>query len=160
MLMGGTFPGGRIQCSAFVKALAALLALVLVTDASAQNKLPNERTLETLVKSNLVTFNDAVVTGNFAVLHARFAKPLRDKYSPEQLAKIFKEFAEKKVELYVITTYKPTYDPPPVIDAEGKLLVKGIFPTEPSKVAFDLTFIPSDGAWRLIGINVTMKKAE
>ena len=145
---------------AIIRALVALLALLLATEAFAQNKVPNERTLETLVKSNLVSFNDAVVTGNFAVLHARLAKPLRDKYSPDQLAQIFKEFAEKKAEFYVITTYKPTYDPPPAIDGEGKLLAKGIFPTEPSKVGFDLKFIPSDGEWRLIGINVTMKKAD
>src|SRR5476649_55248 len=143
-----------------IRTLIALLALLLGADAFAQNKVPSERTLETLVKSNLVSFNDAVVTGNFAVLHARLAKPLRDKYSPEQLAKIFKEFAEKKAEFYVITTYKPTYDPPPVVNGEGILLVKGIFPTEPSKVGFDLKFILSDGGWRMIGIDVTMKKAD
>ena len=145
---------------AFIRTLVALLALFFASDAFAQNKVPNERTLETLVKSSLVSFNDAVLTGNFAVLHARLAKPLRDKYSPEQLAKIFKEFAEKKAEFYVITTYKPTYDPPPVVNGEGILLVKGIFPTEPSKVGFDLKFILSDGGWRMIGIDVTMKKAD
>ena len=100
---------------ALVRATAALLAFSFASSAVAQNKVPNERTLETLVKSSLVSFNDAVVTGNFAVLHARLAKPLRDKYSPEQLAKIFKEFAEKHAEFYVITTYQPTYDPAPAI---------------------------------------------
>ena len=40
-------------------------------------------------------------------------------------------------------------------------MVKGVFPTEPSGVGFDLTFIPSDGrVRRLLGINVTMKKAD
>ena len=145
---------------AFIRTLVALLALFFASDAFAQNKVPSERTLETLVKSSLVSFNDAVLTGNFAVLHARLAKPLRDKYSPEQLAKIFKEFADKGAEFYVITTFKPTYDPAPSIDGEGILLVKGVFPTEPSKVAFDLKFILSDGGWRMIGIDVTMKKAD
>jgi hypothetical protein len=145
---------------AIVRTLVALFALLFATDAFAQNKVPSERTLETLVKSSLVSFNDAVLTGNYAVLHARLAKPLRDKFSPEQLAKIFKEFADKGAEFYVITTFKPTYDPAPSIDGEGILLVKGVFPTEPSKVAFDLKYIPSDGGWRLLGINVTMKKAD
>jgi len=145
---------------AIVRTIVALLALLFATDAFAQNKVPNERTLETLVKSSLVSFNDAVSTGNFEVLHARLAKPLRDKFTPEQLAKIFKEFAEKDAELYVVTTYKPTYDPPPSINEDGVLLVKGFFPTEPSRVGFDFKFLPSDGEWRLVGINVTMKKAE
>jgi hypothetical protein len=32
--------------------------------------------------------------------------------------------------------------------------VKGHFPTEPLRLYFDLEFIPSDGEWKLIGINV------
>ena len=32
--------------------------------------------------------------------------------------------------------------------------MKGHFPTEPLRVNFDLAFIPSDGEWKLISINV------
>ena len=105
------------------------------------------------MKSSLVSFNDAVLTGNFAVLHARLAKPLRDKYSPEQLKGIFKTFVEQKAEFYVITAYAPTYDPAPAITEEGVLHLKGTFPTEPSKVGFDLKFVLSDDRWRLLGID-------
>ena len=42
----------------------------------------------------------------------------------------------------------------PKVDDDGKLLVKGHFPTEPLQVYFNLEFIPSDGEWKLIGINV------
>jgi hypothetical protein len=141
-------------------ALATVLALLFAASALAQPKVPNERTLETLVKSSLVSFNDAVATGNYTVFHATLAKPLRDKFSPDQLKSTFKAFAEQKAEFYVVTAYKPTYDPAPAINQDGVLELKGIFPTEPSKVAFDLKFLLSDNGWRLVGINVKMLKAD
>ena len=54
---------------------------------------------------------------------------------------------------------KPTYDPAPVIDGNGKLIVKGSFPTEPARVVFELDFIPSDAEWKLVRINVETKRA-
>ena len=48
----------------------------------------------------------------------------------------------------------PSYDPAPSVDAEGKLLTRGSFPTEPNKLFFEMEFIPSDGEWKLVRINV------
>lgn len=35
--------------------------------------------------------------------------------------------------------------------------MKGFFPTEPKRLFFDLKFIPSDGEWKLLGVNVNVK---
>ena len=46
--------------------MLAVMALMLVASlAQAQNKVPSERALEALVKTTLLTFNDANVTGNY-----------------------------------------------------------------------------------------------
>ena len=58
--------------------------------AVAQNKVPSERALEALVKATLLTFNDANVTGNFTVFHAKLAKPFRQQFTPERLQETFK----------------------------------------------------------------------
>jgi hypothetical protein len=134
-------------------------ALLMTAGAMAQNKLPTERGMEVLVKSSLLTFNDANVTGNYTVLHAKLSRPFRQQYSPERLKRVFREFAEKDIDLSIIAAMKPTYDPPPEIDDAGKLLVRGYFPTEPARVIFDLDFIPSDGEWKLVGINVKTTSA-
>jgi enoyl-CoA hydratase len=44
------------------------------------------------------------------------------------------------------------------VDDHGKLVVNGYFPTEPLRVIFALEFIPSDGEWKLISINVKTDK--
>jgi hypothetical protein len=147
-----------------VMAVVALLvaltgALTGATTASAQNKVPSERALEALVKVTLLSFNDANVTGNYAVFHAKLSKPFRQQFSPEQLAETFKDFARKDIDFEIIAAFKPVYDPGPRVDDEGKLLVKGYFPTEPTRVVYDLKFIPSDGEWKLLGINVKTERA-
>ena len=58
----------------------------------------------------------------------------------------------------LVAVLKPTYEPAPTIDSEGKLVVRGYFPTEPIRVNFNLAFIPSDGAWKLIRLNVKLDK--
>jgi len=139
--------------SAFT-AIAAMLLALLSVPAFAQNKVPGERPLEALVKSSLLTFNDANLTGNYAVLHAKLSKPFRDQFPPERLKAAFKEFADKQIDIDIVSAFKPTYEPAARVDGDGKLIVKGWFPTEPVRVLFDLEYIPSDGEWKLLSIHV------
>jgi len=135
--------------------MLALMGLMpMASLAQAQNKVPSERALEALVKTTLLTFNDANVTGNYEVFHAKLSKPFREQFSVERLARRFQEFNKKHIDFDVIAALKPGYDAAPKVDDEGRLLVKGHFPTEPLRVNFDLAFIPSDGEWKLISINV------
>jgi len=139
--------------------VAMVVLLLAVSAAQAQNKLPTERVLEALVKSSLLSFNDANVTGNYAVFHARLSKPFRQQFSPDKLKETFREFAEKDIDIDIIAAMKPAYEPAPSIDDNGKLIVKGSFPTEPARVAFELDFIPSDAEWKLVRINVKTTRA-
>ena len=80
--------------------LVAMLVLVLAMGAAqAQNKVPSERALEVLVKASLLSFNDANVTGNYTVLHAKLSKPFREEFPPEKLKEAFKEFSEKNIDI-------------------------------------------------------------
>ena len=136
------------------RVLAVMTLMLMASLAQAQNKVPSERALEALVKATLLTFSDANVTGNYEVFHAKLSKPFREQFPVERLARRFQEFDKKHIDFDVIAALKPAYEPAPKIDDEGRLQVKGHFPTEPLRVNFDLAFIPSDGEWKLISINV------
>ena len=136
------------------RSLGLLALLLWLPAAQAQNKVPTERALETLVKSSLLTLNDANVTGNYTVLHAKLSKPFRDQFSPQRLKETFRDFHDKQIDYDVIAALKPVYDPAPAVDGEGRLVVKGYFPTEPLRLLFELDFIPSDGEWKMIRVNV------
>lgn len=142
--------------SGIVRLVGALVLLLPASAAEAQNKVPSDRVLETLVKTSLLTLNDANVTGNYSVLHAKLSKPFRQQFSPEKLQETFKEFSQGNADFDIIAALKPAYVPSPVVDGDGKLVVKGGFPTEPSRLLFELEFIPSDGEWKLIRIHVKL----
>src|SRR5260221_983994 len=115
-----------------------VLLLLLAWPATAQNKVPPPRPLEALVKSSLTSLNDANLTGDYRVFHARLSEPFRKQYPPDRLKATFKEFGDKNVDIDIVTAMVPTYDQPPYIDADGKLIVRGFFPTEPSRVSFQM----------------------
>lgn len=140
--------------STVLRLLAALLLLLCASAAQAQNKVPSDRVLEALVKTSLLSLNDANVTGNYAVLHAKLSKPFRDQFPPEKLKATFREFQTKNADFDIIAAMPPAYSPRPAVDEDGKLVVKGSFPTEPARLRFELEFIPSDGEWKLIRIYV------
>ena len=146
--------------SMIVRLIGPFVLLLVVGAAQAQNmnKVPTERGLEVLVKTSLLSFNDANITGNYTVLHDKLSKPFRQEFPPERLKEAFREFSEKNVDIELVAVLKPTYEPAPAIDSEGKLVVRGYFPTEPIRVNFNLAFIPSDGEWKLIRLNVKLDK--
>lgn len=141
---------------AFLPGFALMLPLLAATPATAQS-VPEHMALETLIKSTLLTFNDANVTGNYTVFHARLAKPFRDQFSPDKLKQAFVSFSQQSIDFDVIAAMKPVLTEEPRIDNRGALLVRGYFETKPNRVTFSLDYLQSDGAWKLINIHVKVK---
>src|ERR1019366_7472965 len=75
---------------------AIMGALLLAGPARAENTVPSAEFQEILIKTSLLTLNDANLTGNYAVLHAKLAKVFRDQITPDGLKKGFKPFADQK----------------------------------------------------------------
>jgi hypothetical protein len=149
-----------MSCIKFARrALAIVLFLgVTVSSAFAQLKVPGLELQEILIKASLLSFNDANVTGNYTVFHAKLSKPFRDQFPAEKLADIFKEFRDKHIDFDIIAAKKPIGTEEPKIADNGILSIKGYFDTTPSRVNYDLAFIMSDGEWKLIKIDVDVKK--
>ena len=134
-------------------------ALLLLVPAQAENALPSAQFQEVLIKSTLLTFNDANLTGNYTVLHAKLAKPFRDKFSPDKLKQAFKSFADQNVELRGIILKPPVVTTASKIDERGALVVRGYFDTAPSRVLYEFDFLPSEGEWKPINLGVKVKAA-
>src|SRR6185437_9846016 len=136
--------GGTKMPKAVMTVVALLAALTWASMASAQNKVPSERALDALVKVSLLSFNDANVTGNYTVFHAKLSKPFRDQFPPEKLAATFKEFRDKRIDFDLIAAKKPISTEEPKIN-NGTLSIKGYFDTSPARLNYDLGFIVSEG---------------
>ena len=134
-------------------------ALLLAAPAQAENQLPSPLLQEILINTYLLTLNDANLTGNYAVLQAKLAKPFRDQFSPERLNGAFKNFAEKKIDFGLIAAKPPVATSESGIDKRGALILRGYFDTTPSRVIYELDFLPSEGEWKPIKLNVNLKSA-
>jgi len=133
-------------------------AIFLALPAIAQ-ELPDADYQHVLIKSTLMTFNDANMARDYTVMHRLSSKPFRDTFTPVQLADIFKSFADQELDIAPIVML----DPVPSVETsivDGMLHMEGQFETRPSRVLYDLDFVSSDAGWKMIGINVNIEPVE
>jgi hypothetical protein len=134
-------------------------ALLLPAPAAAEDKIPAPLAQEVLIKTSLLTLNDANVTGNYTVLHAKLAKPVREQFNPDKLKQAFKEFADQKIDFEIVAAKAPIATKDARIDERGALQLRGYFDAAPSRVTYELDFIPSEGEWKPLKLNVDFKPA-
>src|SRR5690349_258249 len=84
--------------------------------AVAEPALPSEAVQEKLIKTCILTLNDANLTGIYTVLHAKLAKPFRTQFSPDKLKAGFKGFADQQIDLSVVAIKAPVASTPSKID--------------------------------------------
>ena len=142
--------------------VAAVMMLAVLASARALDKaqaldMPSPFVQEILVKSILVTLNDAVAADNFTVLHAKISKPFREQFPPEKLRTVFKDLIDKHAVFDAVVASPIVADEEAKIDEQGVLRLKGHFDTTPKKVKYQLGFIPSDGLWKLSGVSIDIE---
>ena len=144
---------------AYLRLAAALIAVFTICDTgeAAAQEMPSPFVQEVLVKSILVSLNDAVASDNFAVFHAKLSKPFRDQFPPEKLRTIFKDLIDKHAVFDAVVAKPIVPDEDARIDEKGVLRLKGHFETTPKQVKYQLGFIPSDGQWKLSGVTIDIE---
>ena len=136
---------------------AFALALLLGMPAGAVETVPSATTQEVLIKTSLLTLNDAIVSGNFTVLHAKLARPFRNQVGPDRVKEAFQSFVDQKIDMAAISAAPPVATEDAQIDDRGALLLRGRFDLDRSRVPYALDFYPSDGEWKPIRLNVNVK---
>jgi len=136
--------------------ITAVVAAVIAAGSASAQPMPSPTYQEVLIKTSLLTLTDAVLTGNFSVMHGRLSKPFRDEVSAERLKQVFKGFEEQKVDFGPVAAMPPIKTGEPTI-ANGKLMLRGYFDTRPSRVSYELDYVVSEGEWKLVNINVSAK---
>ena len=139
----------------------ALIAAVAISGAFTQAKaasLPSDDEQEILIRTTLLTFNDANMTGNYSVLHAKASKELQAQLSIEKLFETFKPFRTNRLffEDIVYEDYDSYEDAK--FDSDGALVLAGVFKTDREKVSYRLEFVNNDAIWKWSGIRVNADK--
>ncbi|PJG52065.1 hypothetical protein CVM73_28150 [Bradyrhizobium forestalis] len=112
-----------------------------------------------LIRSTLLTLNDANRSGNDSVLRDLAAPGFQAKNTAADLALAFTDVRSRKFDLYGVALLAPQLTTTPVIDPEGRLRLSGTFPTRPLQIKFDLLFVVHAEQWKLLGIAVATPEA-
>jgi hypothetical protein len=125
-----------------------------VAGAAKQAMIPGDVQLALMIKTTLIAFNQANITGNYSVLRDMASPVFQQMNSSAQLAEVFQNERGKHVDISAILLLRPELLRQPVIDERGYLHIEGFFPSKPELVYFLLTFQNVGQTWRLATIGV------
>jgi hypothetical protein len=107
-----------------------------------------------LIRSTLLTLNDANRTGNYTVLRDLASPDFQNKNTAADLSDSFADLRRRHFDLFSVALAAPQLAAAPTLDGNGMLRLTGFFPTRPQQINFDLLFQNAGGQWRLFGISV------
>ena len=139
---------------AFVPPIAQPVATAPAATAQPTVGVPPPETLLALVRINLLALDSAIKTENFSVLRAMSAPELQQKLSVEQLSAAFTNLRAQRLDLTAVAIVTPEITETPVVLQNNILRLVGAFPTNPMQLKFEMLFQPSNGMWRMLGMNV------
>ncbi|MPZ40945.1 MAG: hypothetical protein GEU95_23435 [Rhizobiales bacterium] len=123
---------------------------------AARPSLPDTDNMLILIRTSLLTLNDAILTGNFTVLRDRVAPSVRDQNPAHQLYRVFARLIEQKVDLRATAVLTPEMAAVPAIDGDGRLNLTGVFRApDGTGVNFHLVFESVHRQWLLYGASVS-----
>lgn len=112
-----------------------------------------------LIRSTLLTLNDANRSGNYTVLRDLAGPSFRDKNSAADLAIAFTDLRRRKFDLSAAALIAPQLTAVPTLDTKNMLRLTGYFPTRPLRINFDLSFQEIEGQWKLFGLSIATPRA-
>jgi hypothetical protein len=126
--------------------------------APSQIVMPDANKIVLLLRTSLLTLNDAMRSGNYSVLRDT-AAPSFQQNSQARLAEVFAPLARQGIDLSAVSISGPQLVEAPVIDQNSRLRLKGYFPLNPLQINFEVVLEPVDGRWRLAGLAVAPVQA-
>jgi hypothetical protein len=112
-----------------------------------------------LIRSTLLTLNDANRSGNYTVLRDLAAPDFQARNNAADLAQSFSDLRRRNFDLDGAALLAPQLTAAPALDQNGMLHLGGYIPTRPQQINFDLVFQVVGNQWRLFGIAISTPDA-
>jgi hypothetical protein len=121
--------------------------------------IPSADVIVILIRSTLLSLNDALRTGNYTVLRDLASPSFREANNAGRLHQIFSSLSAQRIDLSAVAILAPKLTLGPSIDQDKRLHIAGYFPGEPVQLNFELVFEAVASQWRLYGIAVNPAKS-
>jgi hypothetical protein len=121
--------------------------------------IPSADIIVILIRSTLLSLNDALRTGNYTVLRDLASPSFREANNAGRLHQIFSNLSAQRIDLSAVAILSPKLAQAPGIDRDKRLHIAGYFPGEPIQIDFELVFEAVASQWRLFGVSVNPTKS-
>lgn len=129
-----------------------------LTEDQKKLRLPDDYTLNMMIRSTIIAVNQANKTGNYSVLRDLGSPGFQRANSAAKLTEIFAAQRNSKLDFSPVLFFKPNLVAKPEVDANGMLRLIGFFPTQPVIISFDLAFEWVDNEWQHVGVSVSTRR--
>src|SRR6201989_3305230 len=138
-----------IRASVGVRVVALLaLAFACLAPAWAAGEIPDDDDQDVLIRTTLMTFNDANMTNNYSVFLAKASKEFQTQLTADKVQAAFETFRAKELFFEdVVTADYASYEKA-TIDNDGALVLNGVFKTDDMEVKYRLRFIQNNHVWK------------
>ena len=136
--------------------MVSLLMLFVVSAFAAE--IPSDDDQDVLIRTTLMTFNDANMTGNYSVFLAKASKQMQAQLSTDKLEKAFEAFRSNELFFEDVATADYDSYEKAKLDGEGALVLAGVFKTDDMKVKYKLRYVQNNKVWKVLGIDVDATK--
>jgi hypothetical protein len=119
--------------------------------------LPSEKEQIKLASEAMYIFFVSVKEQSMSKMYSHMSSLWKKQFTVEKFDKIFNSFYKFGDTLMVLEQYSPQFSEKAMIDEDGVLILKGLFPTKPIQVHFEHKYIYEGLGWKLIGFNVNIK---
>lgn len=120
----------------------------------------DEQAFAALITGSMTTVKNAIQSGDFHAMYQQLSDYRKNQQptTPEELKGQWQQFAAQNYDLDAILRAKPVLNPPPVLAADGALVLEGHFPTGGAMdLGFKAWYHPQAGEWALSYITAQMK---
>lgn len=124
-----------------------------------KGRLPAEDELKDLVRKTLLDVDKGLETKDFSQLYASLSPTWRKQISKDQLSLLFARQLDEEQRTDYAAKNDVVFDPAPVIDPQGLLVLSGQVPSVPQSIVFRLKF-RNEGGFKPFGIAVRVQNAE
>lgn len=144
---------GKWKIHAIEKAAAGLVK------TSAEPTVPAEDDLKAMTSRSVLLLARAINSKDFSEFYNATAKVWQSQTTVEALKETFIKYVEHNIDLTIVEAYSPEFSEKPSVDESGRLILKGYYPTQPSRLSFTIKFIRQESEWKLVGIYVSLEEA-
>lgn len=118
---------------------------------------PSEPESATYAINTTMDFARAIQAGDLSLFLKTTAQEFQDKFSVRQFEEAFGGFISQNINLMAVQNYQPTFVIPPGVNKDGDLVLRGYFPTRPSRIHFDYTYQWKAPEWKIVGVNIDVQ---